>query len=139
MQVLEGVVGTVGAGMWEDGGGGGGGRTTLSIFEIGEHHLRRIVLPDYLRSYIAPGQRTRIMVGRGWSLGVLTRPFIAAVEVNGRKAKIDRGAARAAMRTVASCLVAGGALALLSTTLALIACAAIAALVTRDYLELKSF
>ncbi len=139
MQILEGVVGTVGAGTWEDGGGGGGGRTTLSVFEIGEHHLRRVVLPDYLRGYIAPGQWARIMIGRGLSLGLMTRPFIAAVEVNGRKAKVDRGVTRVAMRAVLGCLVVGGALSLLSAAVAVAACGAVALVTMREYFELKAF
>lgn len=135
MQILEGVVGTVGAGTWEDGGGGGVGWTTLSVFEIGEHRLRRLVLPDDLRGYIAPGQRARIMIGREWPLGFTTRPVIAAVEVNGTKARVNG----VLPQVLLTGLVVGGVVATFSPRLALVACGATIAFYLRGYLDLKSF
>lgn len=137
MRILEGVIGTVGAGTWRD--GGTSGRTILSVFEIGDHHIRRVVLPDYLRNYITPGERARVMIGQGLSHGLITRPFIAAVEVNGKKYKIDRVLLMAVLKTILYGVVIGGILIAISKILALLACGAIAAYYIRDYLELKSF
>ena len=137
MQILEGVIGTVGAGTWQD--GGRGGRTTLSVFEIGGHHVRRVVLPDYLRSFITPGERVRVMIGRGLSGGLITRPFIAAVEVRSRKYKVDGVLLKAALETTLYSLLVGGIVAMFSKVIALLACGAIATFYVKDYLQLKSF
>jgi len=122
--------------MWED---GGGGRTTLSVFEIGGHHLRRILLPDDLRGYITPGQPARIMIGRGLSRGLISRPCIAAVETRAGTRKIANGLAISAAKIGVYSLVLGGMAALHSRPLALAACAAIAGFYIKDYLQLKSF
>ncbi len=137
MQTLEGVVGRVGAGSWED--GGGGGKTILSVFEIGDHHLKRVVLPDYLRTYITPGEPARVMVGQGLSRGLITRPFIAAVEVNGKKYKTDSGLLMAVCKIILYSLVIGGILSGFSKVLALAAVVGIAVFYVRDYLELRAW
>ncbi|MEO8030789.1 MAG: hypothetical protein ABJC74_16245 [Gemmatimonadota bacterium] len=137
MQTLEGVVGRVGAGSWED--GGGGGKTILSVFEIGDHHLKRVVLPDFLRNYIVPGEPARVMVGQGLSRGLITRPFIAAVEVNGKKYKTDSVLLMAVCKIILYSMVIGGILAGFSKVLALVAVVGITVFYVRDYLELKAW
>jgi hypothetical protein len=85
MKVLDGRIGVV--------GGGGAARrksNVLSILEIGEHQLRRIVLPDALREPMTTGKYARILLGRGLSLGLVTRPYIAAIEIDGRKYKTSQ-------------------------------------------------
>ena len=60
VKVLDGQIGVVG-------GGGRSGRrksNILSILEIGEHQLKRIVLPDALREPMATGKQARILLGR---------------------------------------------------------------------------
>lgn len=86
----------VGAGTWQDGaangsGGGGSGKTILSVLEIGNHSLRKIVMPDYISNYIRPGKHTQLLVGRGLSQGFITRPFIAGAKINGKTYKEGSG------------------------------------------------
>lgn len=137
MQTLEGVVGRVGAGTWVD--GGGGGKTTLSVFEIGDHHLKRVVLPDYLRNYITPGEPARVMIGQGLSHGLITRPFIAAVEVDGKKYKTDSVLLMAVLKVMLYWMVVGAIVSAFSKLLAVLVCGAIGAYYLKDYLELKAF
>ena len=137
MQTLEGVIGRVGAGTWQD--GGGGGKTVLSVFEIGNHHLKRVVLPDYLRNYITPGEPARVRIGQGLSHGLITRPFIAAVEVDGKKYKTDSVLLMAVLKIILYAIVVGGILTAFSKVLALLAVAGIAAFYIKDYLELQAF
>ncbi|CAG0959625.1 hypothetical protein MTYP_00651 [Methylophilaceae bacterium] len=96
MTTYEGEISMVGAGTWQDGaangsGGGGQGKTILSVLEIGDHSLRKIVLPDYISNYIHPGKHTQILVGQGLSRGLITRPFIAAAKVDGKTYKESSG------------------------------------------------
>lgn len=89
MQIVEGELKLIGGGTWED--GGGGGKTVVSALDIGEHHLKKILIPDYLRNYMTPGQHVRVAISQGISRGIITRPFIAAVESNGTKRRIGNG------------------------------------------------
>jgi len=86
MKVLDGEIGVVGGGRR----GRRGQSNVLSILEIGEHQLKRIVLPDALRAPMATGKHARILLGRGLSLGLVTRPYIAAIEIDGKKYKTGR-------------------------------------------------
>ena len=89
MKVVEGELSLIGHGTWED--GGGGGKTIVSALDIGDHHLQRILVPDYLRNYVTPGEHVRVAISQGFSRGVITRPFIAAVEANGKKRQVGFG------------------------------------------------
>jgi hypothetical protein len=89
MKIVEGELKLIGSGTWND--GGGGGKTVVSALDIGEHHLRKILVPDYLRNYMEPGEHIRVGISQGLSHGLITRPFIAAVESNGQKHSIERG------------------------------------------------
>jgi len=89
MKIVEGELKLIGSGTWDD--GGGGGKTVVSALDIGEHHLRKILVPDYLRNYMVPGEHIRVGISQGLSRGMITRPFIAAVEANGKKHSIERG------------------------------------------------
>lgn len=77
--------------MAEDPGKTGGGKTVVSALDIGDHHLRKILVPDYLRNYMVPGEHVRVAISQGLSQGLITRPFIAAVESDGKKHSIERG------------------------------------------------
>ncbi len=88
MKVLEGELKLIGGGTWED--GGGGGKTVVSALDIGDHHLRKILIPDYLRNYMTPGEHIRVAVSQGLSRGLITRPFIAAVDAHGKKYRIEK-------------------------------------------------
>jgi len=137
MKIYEGEVGVLGHGTWSD--GGGGGKTILSVLEIGDQQLKRIVLPDYLANYLTPGQRSRVLVGRGLSRGLITRPFVAAVEVNGRKYKIDSVLTMGIMKTLLYSLLAGPLFGAISPMLGVLACAGIATYYIKDYLDLRRF
>ena len=89
MKIAEGELKLIGSGTWDD--GGGGGKTVVSALDIGNHHLRKILVPDYLRNYMTPGEHIRVGISQGLSRGMITRPFIAAVESNGKKYSIERG------------------------------------------------
>lgn len=89
MKIIEGELKLVGSGTWAD--GGGGGKTVVSALDIGDHHLRKILIPDYLRNYMTPGEHIRVGISQGLSHGMITRPFIAAVEANGKKYRLDKG------------------------------------------------
>lgn len=88
MKVIEGELKLIGGGTWED--GGGGGKTVVSALDIGDHHLRKILIPDYLRNYMTPGEHIRVAVSQGLSRGLITRPFIAAVDAHGKKYRIEK-------------------------------------------------
>lgn len=89
MKIYKGLVNLIGAGTWTD--TGGGGKTKLSVLEVGASSLKSIILPDYIRSYLTVGQDVEILVSRGLSQGIITRPFIAAIKVNGRTYKSSMG------------------------------------------------
>lgn len=89
MKITEGELKLIGSGSWED--GGGGGKTVVSALDIGDHHFRKILVPDYLRNYMTPGEHIRVAISQGLSHGIITRPFIAAVESNGKKYHIGSG------------------------------------------------
>lgn len=96
MTVYEGEVSLVGAGTWTDGAAqgasaGGQGKTILSVLEIGGHSLRKIVMPDYISNYVHSGKQTTLLIGTGLSQGIITRPFIAAVKVDGKTYKESDG------------------------------------------------
>ncbi len=40
---------------------------------------------------MTPGEHIRVGISQGLSHGMITRPFIAAVEANGKKYRIDKG------------------------------------------------
>lgn len=88
MKIAEGELKLIGGGTWED--GGGGGKTVVSALDIGDNHLRKILIPDYLRNYMTPGEHIRVAISQGLSRGMITRPFIAAVEANGKKYRIEK-------------------------------------------------
>jgi hypothetical protein len=136
MKVVEGEVGVVGHGTWSD--GGGGGKTILSVLEIGDTHLKPIVLPDYLSNYLNPGQQVRVLVGQGLSHGLITRPFVAAVESNGKKYKIDSVLTMVVLKSILYCFPAL-LLAAIHPILAVAACVAIFMFYTKEYLDLKRF
>ncbi|MDO8314461.1 MAG: hypothetical protein Q7T00_04350 [Rugosibacter sp.] len=89
MKVVEGELKLIGDGTWAD--GGGGGKTVVSALDIGDNHLRKILIPDYLRNYMTPGEHIRVAISQGLSRGMITRPFIAAVDAKGKKYRIEKG------------------------------------------------
>ncbi len=137
MKVYEGEIGMIGAGTWTD--GGGGGKTILSVLEVGNHQLKKILLPDYLGNYIATGAQARVLVSQGLSRGMVTRPFVAAVEVDGKTYKTDSVLMMALMKTALYCIPAFVIFGAINPILGMLACGAVAFYYISDYLDLKRF
>lgn len=137
MKVYEGELGLVGSGTWTD--GGGGGKTILSVLEIGNHQLKRVLLPDYLGNYMTPGAHMRVGVSTGLSRGFVTRPVVAAVEVDGKKYKVDQmlfvSLAKIALYAIPAFLIFGS----IYAPLGLAAVAAVAWFYLSEYGDLKRF
>ncbi len=138
MHVYEGEIGVVGH-MGRRDGVGGHGRAVLSVLEIGDQQLRHIVVPDRLATHLHAGQRSRVLVGQGLSHGLITRPFVAAVEVQGRKYKIDRVLLTAALKTLVYSTLAVPLFGAIAWPLGVLACLGIAAWYVSDYLDLRRF
>ncbi len=86
MEVVEGTIGQIDRRAWVAKGDGGNG-TTVSGLEVGHRQLKRVVLADYLSKVLEPGKFARLLILRGATQGVVTRPVIAAVEVDGKTYK----------------------------------------------------
>jgi hypothetical protein len=135
MRVLEGEVGLFVPSVRKP---GRGGRTLVPALDIGRHQLRRVLLPDHLRQHLAPGRHARVLVGIGLSHGVITRPFVAAVESGGHKGKTGSVLAAGVLKSALYC---GLAILVLGRfpALAGIACGAIVAYYLKDSLDLARF
>ena len=137
MRVLEGEVGVVGAGTWTD--GGGGGKTMLSVLEIGDHHLQKIVLPDYLSNYLKPGSNARILLGQGLSRGLITRPFVAAVKVDGKTYKTGQVLFMGILKSLLYGALFGVLLGAITPLLGVLAAGAVFAFYIKEWMDLKRF
>ena len=105
MEVIEGTVGLIGAGTWS--AKGDGGSTSLSVLEIGNKTYKRIILTDYLSNYITAGQPVRALISRGLTRGLVSRPFIAAVQVDGKTYKTDSVLMMFVLKTVLWLMICG--------------------------------
>jgi hypothetical protein len=135
MQVIDGEVGVVGG---ETAPAKNGKGTELAVVEIGDHLLEKILLADDLQNRLEPGKYARLLVRHGLSRGLVTRPFIAALEVDGRKTKTRRVLPMALLR-VGLCVLAFALLSRVSMPLAAAVCAGIAAFTLKDWLDLARF
>ncbi len=84
MKVYKGKITMIGQGDWSS-KGSGGGQTTVSVFEIGEHNLRKLLITDYMMNYVKVGEEAEILVSKGLSQGLITRQVILGIKVNGKK------------------------------------------------------
>ena len=84
MKVYKGKITMIGQGDWSS-QGSGGGHTTVSVFEIGEHNLRKLLITDYMMNYVKVGDEAEILVSKGLSQGLITRQVILGIKVNGKK------------------------------------------------------
>lgn len=145
MAVYEGEVSLVGAGTWTDGaaqgGAGGQGKTILSVLEIGGQSLRKIVMPDYISNYVQTGKQTTLLIGTGLSRGLITRPFIAAVKVDGKTYKESEGMLifMLAVKAILYAILFGVILGALFAPLGFIAAGAVFYYHFKDYTAFKSF
>jgi hypothetical protein len=87
MEVVEGIIGQMGVGERQD---RLVGRATLSGIEVGHRRLRRVVLTERLSKVLESGEFARVLIWRGLTQGLVTRPFVAAVEVDGITYRADR-------------------------------------------------
>jgi hypothetical protein len=146
MTVYEGEVSLVGAGTWTDGaaqgnGTGGQGKTILSVLEIGGQSLRKIILPDYISNYLQQGKQSTLLIGSGLSQGLITRPFIAAVKVDGKTYKESDGMLifMLATKTILYAILFGVILGAFFAPLGLVAAGAVFYYHFKDYAAFKSF
>ncbi len=137
MKRIDGELGVVGGEVGP--GRARGGKTVLSILEIGNHHLRKIVLADSLRKHLETGKHARLLLGNGLSRGLFTRPYIAAVEVDGRKYKAERMLLPGTLEALFSGGLAVALLWTISMPLALFFCVAAAAVSAKDWLDFARF
>lgn len=86
MEVVEGTIGQIGRPIWTAKLGG----STVPALEVGHRQLERVVLTDYLSKVLEPGKFARLLILRGVTQGVVTRPVIAAVEVDGKTYKSSK-------------------------------------------------
>ncbi|HET9888634.1 MAG TPA: hypothetical protein VFR10_14090, partial [bacterium] len=107
--------------------------------EIGEHQLKRIVLPDALRGPMATGKHARILLGKGLSLGLVTRPYIAAIEIDGRKYKRTQVILFALLKALLYAVAGYWILSRVSLPLAVVFCAGVAVYYAKDSLDLIRF
>jgi len=146
MTVYGGEISMVGTGTWQDGasdgaGAGGQGKTIVSVLEIGNHALRKIVMPDYVSNYIRPGKQAELLVGQGLSRGLITRPYIAAVKVDGKTYKesggmvLFMGLAKALLYSVPVAVVLGA----MWAPLGALGVVGVFAYYIRDYLGFRKF
>lgn len=146
MTTYEGEVSMVGAGTWQDGasdgkGSGGQGKTILSVLEIGDHSLRKIVMPDYISNYIRPGKHTQLLVGQGLSRGLITRPFIAAAKIEGKTYKESGGMVlfMGLAKSVLYIIPVGIGLGMIWSPLGVLGVIGVFAYYIRDYLSFQRF
>lgn len=84
MNIVEGEVKEMGAGTWQA-MAGGEGLTTYSVFEIGDHHLRRCSLSNYLVNYVKVGTQARLLLYKPFAAGLT----VVAAKVGGKTYKAD--------------------------------------------------
>jgi len=85
MEIVEGTIGLIGArGLLS------GREQESPALEVGHRQLRHITLSKHLSRAIKAGKFGRVLIWRGLSQGVVTRPFVAAIEVDGKIYKADR-------------------------------------------------
>jgi hypothetical protein len=136
MQVIDGEIGVIGGPARPD---AQRGETLLSVLEIGDRHFKEIVLRDAFKAHVTTGKRVRLLLGTGLSRGIITRPYIAAVEVDGKKYKSGIATLRAVLGAVLYGALAYLVLSRISTPLALAAWAGIAAYYAKELVDLARF
>lgn len=85
MEVVEGTIGLIGSRDWPD-----GNKPVRPALEVGHRQLRHIALSKQLSQAIEAGKFGRVLIWRGLTQGLVTKPFVAAVEVDGKIYKAER-------------------------------------------------
>lgn len=85
MEIVEGTIGLIGSrGLLS------GREQESPALEVGHRQLRHIRVSEQLSKAIEAGKFGRVLIWRGLSQGVVTRPFVAAIEVDGKIYKAER-------------------------------------------------
>lgn len=85
MEVVEGTIGLIEMRGLHDSAARG-----HPVLEVGHRQLRHIRLSEQLSKAIEAGKFGRVLIWRGLTQGLVTRPFVAAIEVDGKIYKADR-------------------------------------------------
>lgn len=137
MEVVEGTIGQIGRRSWLA-KGHGGNSTTVSGLEIGHRRLKRVVLADYLSKVLEPGKFARLLILRGVTQGVVTRPVIAAVEVDGKTYKTDKVLWTGLLKIVLWMLVVA-VIGAIAPVLGVVSAACIIGFYAKNYLDYRRF
>ena len=80
MKIYEGVIETIGRGIWI--ANTAKAKVRLSVLEIGNEEIRDVLISDYLRNYLEPGENAKILVYKGI---LPLHKEIAAIQINNKK------------------------------------------------------
>ena len=135
MEVVEGVIGQSGAGVRQD---KPEDRATLSGIEVGHRHLQRVVLTERLSKALESGEFARVLIWRGLTQGLVTRPFVAAVEVDGITYRADRVLPMALLKILLWMILVAG-IGSVSPELGVFVAACIIGFYVKNYLDFLQF
>jgi hypothetical protein len=136
MEVVEGTIGQIARRSWPS--DNDSSRTTLSGIEVGHRRLQRIVLTEPLSQALESGKFARVLIWRGLTQGLVTRPFIAAVEVDGKTYKAARVLPMALLR-ILLWMVLVVAIGSVSPVLGVFVAACIIGFYVKNYLDFLRF
>lgn len=135
MEVVEGMIGQV---AMRSPRNAESRRARVSAIEVGHRQLRRVLLTDQLSKSLESGKFARVLIWRGLTQGLVTRPYVAAIEVDGKTYKSGRILPLALVKILAwmTLVVAIGSV---SAVLGVVAAACIIGFYTKNYLDFLRF
>lgn len=135
MEVLEGMIGQVAI---RNPRNAESRRARVSAIEVGHRQLRRVLLTDQLSKSLESGKFARVLIWRGLTQGLVTRPYVAAIEVDGKTYKSRRILPLALVKILAwmTLVVAIGSV---SAVLGVVAAACIIGFYAKNYLDFLRF
>lgn len=136
MEIVEGTIGLVGASRRRK--SRDGHRTSFSALDVGHRRLKRIVLTEHLSKALESGKFARVLVWRGLTQGLVTRPFIAAIEVDGKTYKADRVLPMAVIKILLWMILVFG-IGSVSPVLGVFVAACIIGFYVKNYLDFRRF
>ena len=136
MEVLEGTIGQIATRNVQY--GVDRSRAGVSAIEVGHRQLRRVVLTDQLSKSLESGKFARVLIWRGLTQGLLTRPYVAAVEVDGKTYKSHRVLPIALLKILLWMILVVG-IGVVSLVLGVFAAACIIGFYAKNYLDFLRF
>ena len=136
MEVLEGTIGQIATRNVQY--GVDRNRAGVSAIEVGHRQLRRVVLTDQLSKSLESGKFARVLIWRGLTQGLLTRPYVAAVEVDGKTYKSHRVLPIALLKILLWMILVVG-IGAVSLVLGVFAAACIIGFYAKNYLDFLRF